>query len=104
MEPVKLYDGPLPPLAVLLLHVGACSEALTWAGRRPITAAALSECPNGEWLEWIAKTCRTAINAPWVDWERAVRRALSGSGSGYGYGYGNGDGNGYGYGRDIVSA
>ena len=61
MEVTKL------PLAALMMHAGACSEALVWAGRKPLAEESLRDCPRD-----------------------------SGSGSGYGSGYGYGDGSGYG--------
>ncbi len=103
--------GKLPPLCVLLIHLGACSEPIAWAERREISAATLAACPDPSWRSWMAEALKIDKRAPWDDWRRAALAALSGygsgSGSGYGYGYGYGDGygdgSGSGDGEDIVT-
>jgi hypothetical protein len=92
----------LPLLCVLLIHLGACAEPVAWAARRPISEATLLACPDPEWRSWIAGALKVSPSAPWVTWEAAAKRAISGSGygsgDGYGDGYGDGDGSGSGYG------
>lgn len=99
---VVIQPGSLPPLCVLLLHLGACPEAIEWAGARPIASAVLAECPRPDWRNWIAKALNVPESAGWERWLSAAKTALHGSGygsgSGYGYGYGSGSGDGYGYG------
>ena len=94
----KLTRSALPPLAVLLLHLGACAEPIAWSARKPISAETLAACPRPEWRRWIAAALDVDAKAPWPSWERAAIAAISGSGSGYGYGYGSGSGSGDGYG------
>ena len=40
------------PIAPLLGQVGACREAVEWAGTRTI-AQAWAECPRGDWMLWL---------------------------------------------------
>ncbi|HKY41347.1 MAG TPA: hypothetical protein VJN18_35685 [Polyangiaceae bacterium] len=100
-------SAPLPPLVVLLLHLGACSEAVAWAGKRNISAESLAACPRAGWREWLAAALKVDISEPAQGWIRAAETALSGSGSGsgsgYGSGYGDGDGYGSGYGYGYGS-
>jgi hypothetical protein len=86
------------PCAHLLLHAGACTEAVAWAGRRPFDARALADCPHSDWRAWLAEKLGVNVTAAWEEWEAAAIRFLSGDGYGYGYGYGSGDGDGSGYG------
>ena len=90
----------LPPWGVILMHLGACQEAMIWAARRPVSAETLDACPSREWRVWLAKRLHVTTNATWVKYTEAIRAALSGDGYGYGDGYGDGsgDGSGYGYG------
>ena len=53
------------PLCWLLLHLGACTEAVEWAGRRPMTKASLDACPSPEWRKWIADALGVSTSAPW---------------------------------------
>jgi hypothetical protein len=92
------------PCAHLLLHAGACTEAVAWAGRRPFDARALADCPHSDWRAWLADKLGIQVAAAWEEWKAAAIRFLFGSGSGSGYGYGVGDGSGYGSGvaDDLV--
>ena len=93
---VGVEPTPLPPWGVILLHLGACSEAITWAAKRPVSSETLQACPSREWRVWLAKRLHVTTSAAWVKYETALRAALSGSGSGSGYGSGDGSGSGYG--------
>ncbi len=86
----------LPPWGVILLHLGACEDAITWAAQRPVSSATLAACPSREWRVWLAKKLHVRTSATWARHLTAIRKALSGSGdgSGDGYGYGSGDGDG----------
>jgi hypothetical protein len=99
---VDVSVAKLPPLVVLLLHLGACGKAVEWAGDKPITAATLAACPRDDWRDWLAAKLKIGKDEPALRWIGAAKTALSGSGfgSGFGsgYGYGYGDGSGYGYG------
>ena len=94
-----LAVNPLPPWGVILLHVGACPEAILWAARRPVSARTLAECPSREWRVWLAKRLKVRTDAPWSSYVAALRAALNGDGDGEGYGYGNGEGYGNSYGN-----
>jgi len=83
----------LPPLGVCLLVLGACPEAIQWAGRRPVSVTTLRACPRADWRAWLVKRLRVRFDAPWSAWVAALRRSL-------GYGDGNGYGDGYGYGLE----
>lgn len=45
-------------LVVLLLRLGACSEAIAWAEslgpNHPADATAWEQCPRGDWMLWVA--------------------------------------------------
>jgi hypothetical protein len=92
----------LPPLVVLLLQLGACPEAVAWAGNKPISASTLKACKRPDWRNWLAGALKIGTNEPAPRWISAAKTALSGygsgCGSGYGYGYGSGYGSGDGYG------
>ena len=85
-------------LCILLLHLGACAAPIEWAGAREISPETLAACPHADWRRGMASALKVKIDAPWTDWERAAKKALSGYGSGYGDGYGDGSGAGYGSG------
>jgi hypothetical protein len=82
----------------LLLHLGACVEAVKWAGSREISAASLAACPSADWRRWLEVKLRVGVDASFSSLENSALAALSGYGDGYGYGYGDGYGYGYGYG------
>ena len=62
------------PLAWLLLHLNACTPAITWAGRRPISQEALAEVPSGEWMSWIAEALGVSRGASWSEWLAGAER------------------------------
>ena len=98
----RVTTRTLPPLSVLLLHLGACAEAQRWAVGRAISPVALRACRNRDWLQWLRKRLGVSLSAPWPRIRAAVVSALngdgdgdgSGSGSGYSYGFGDGSGSG----------
>jgi hypothetical protein len=94
VEPVRATEEL--PLVVLLLHLGACDEAIVWAARRRIEQRSLDECPQAEWRRWLAEALHIGVRSTWGRWLSAAKAALSGYGSGYGAGYGYGYGSGYG--------
>ena len=89
------------PWAVLLMHLGACEEAMTWVGTRRIGPDALAEC-RPDWRAWLARKLHVRRSADWSVWLAAIQEVLAGSGygdgSGDGYGSGDGSGSGDGYG------
>ena len=95
---MAVVNTKLPPWGVILLHLGACAEAIQWAAKRPVSAATLRACPSREWRIWFAKHLGISTRSTWPNVVKAIQKALSGSGSGSGYG------SGYGYGLDIVRA
>ena len=95
----------LPPLCVLLLHLGACAEAIEWADGKPIAASTLAACEREDWRAWITDALGVSRGATFPELNTAALKALSGDGDGDGYGYGDGSGDGYGYGdgtSDLV--
>ena len=78
------------PLAALMMHAGACSEALVWAGRKPLAEESLRDCPRYDWRSWMASALGVEVAAPWAAWLAAAAKYLSGSGDGDGSGYGSG--------------
>ncbi|MES2889794.1 MAG: hypothetical protein V4739_17510, partial [Pseudomonadota bacterium] len=62
---------------MLLLHLGACSEAIEWAGRRPTTERTLAQCERADWREWIAGALRVPVSAPFAELEKAALVAIS---------------------------
>ena len=88
----------LPPWGVILMHLGACSEAITWASKRSVSAATLAACPEREWRVWFAKKLGVTTKATWESHVAAIWKALSGDGDGDGDGSGSGSGSGDGYG------
>ena len=42
-------------IASELSRLGACPEAVEWAGRRRIASRAWAACPRGDWLLWYAE-------------------------------------------------
>jgi hypothetical protein len=93
-----MEDVSKTPWSAFLLHVGACTSAIAWAGRRTISRAEFDDCPSNGWRAWLGEYLGVGARAGWDKVEPAMAKVLSGDGSGSGYGSGYGDGSGYGSG------
>jgi hypothetical protein len=67
------------PLAILLFQLGACREAFVWAGKKPMNAEALADCPSLEWRNWLAEKLGVKPKSSPEEYEQAAQAALSGT-------------------------